>query len=675
MNVLTSITPDVVVFCGAMDETYNEGEKISQSVEFVSGLMNLLSCAVAAKVKRFIFISSQNVFSGNEQEVFTEETASVPVSRWEKALLQGEQICLTTNENEDMDVSIIRLPELYGAYQDSVIEGICSNFRDSLIEGFPITINSNVTHDLLYVDDAVEAIYRVVNVEREKLNRIYHITSNKSVGQKEIYDILVKITGSTARILNEKELHDEINYKQKFTSTTQKELGFREKFSLEDGLEALCKQKRSNKHKSEESVLKEEDANKQLLMPILETFIAFAAIEIFMYFTQGALFHNVVDVYLIFTILIAVTLGAMPTTIAVILSVLAKYDKLLMHGEFIEIFSQYENYLWVLQLFALSVMTGYIRDYYNYISAEVKRENVFLREELASMKSINDSNVEVKEVFENRLENYRDSYVKIYEIVSQLDDLESKSIIFKAATVVSDIMKSENVAIYTYEEKTGFCRLMAATSDSAKSKGKSFRLSEYTNVAECLKNKNVYMNREFDEKMPMYAIGIYNEDCLEVITMVWDIDLEHVNLHQSNLLSMLGKLLERSMSRALRYMDSIKGSTYLEGTSIMESESFYQMLDIYCAGESQGVLEYTLLAVDSTVEENPNLYAALVAVTRGTDYIGMNKDGKLYVLLTNSSVRDSEGVAERFKNRGVNVSLVSKQKGKTAEEVFGKSVF
>lgn len=676
MNVMTSIVPDVVVFCGAMDESYNEGEKISQSVEFVSGLMNVLSCAVAVKVKRFIFISSEDIFSGSNQEVFIEETQSAPTSRWEKALLQGEQICLTSNENEQMEVSVVRLPQLYGAFQESVIAGVCANFMESFVEDTPIMINKNVTYHLLYLDDAVEAIYRVMNIDSENLKHMYHIAPAKSVSEKEIYELFVKITGHTLNVLNEKEIQIEGKCNQRFLSTTQEGLGFREKFSLEEGLNILYKQKKSIEKKIEEKVKKEEDSeNKKLFMPIIETLVAFLVTEILVYLTQGAAFHSVIDIYLIFTILVAVTLGSMPATIAVVLSILGKYSMLLMNGEIIDIFTQYENYLWILQLFGLSVLTGYIRDRYNHIVAEMQNENVFLQDELKSMKQINDSNVEVKEVFENRLENYKDSYVKVFEIVSQLDDLESKSIIFNAATVVADIMKSKNVAIYTYEENTGFCRLMASTSELAKSKGKSFRLNEYEKVVECLKNKAVYMNREFNEKMPMYAVGTYSEDRLEVVTMIWDIDLAYVNLHQSNLLSMLGKLLERSMSRALRYMESIKETTYLEGTNVMEADAFYQMLDIYCAGESQGVLEYTLLVVDSTVEENPDLYTALGSVTRGTDYIGLNENEKLYVLLTNSSEKDAHGVVERFKNRGVNVFVVDKQKGKTAVEVFGKAVF
>ncbi|MBQ6845104.1 MAG: NAD(P)-dependent oxidoreductase, partial [Agathobacter sp.] len=521
------------------------------------------------------------------------------------------------NRNEEIEVAVVRMPQVYGACADAVAAGVCANYLEAFAEEIPIMLNTNKAYGLMYIDDAVEAIYRILNVDGDRLKHLYHIAPAKHVTEKDIYNVLSKLCNKKPQLINQNALKEEIDVAQRFISTTQESLGFREKFSVEDGLGILYKQYATIEKKQEDQKRVENvGENRKLFLPIIETLVAFLVVQIFMYVTQTAAFHNVVDVYLVFTLIVAVVLGAMPATLAVVLSVMGKYNILLMEGNVIDIFTQYENYLWVLQLFALSVLTGYVRDRYNRISTEMKSENAYLKEELESIKAINDSNVEVKEVFENRLANYKDSYVKVYEIISQLDDLESKAIIFKAATVVADIMKSKDVAIYTYEENSGFCRLMASTSELAKGKGKSLRLSDYVKVEECLRNKNIYMNREFDEKMPMYAVGTYNEDRLEVVTMIWDMDLENVNLHQSNLLSMLGKLLERSMSRALRYMDSIKTSTYVQGTSVMEADAFHQMLDIYCTGESQGLLEYTLLEVVTKPEEKSDLYSALKSITR-----------------------------------------------------------
>ena len=305
----------------------------------------------------------------------------------------------------------------------------------------------------------------------------------------------------------------------------------------------------------------------------------------------------------------------------------------------------------------------------------MKRENDYLIKEIDSLKSINDSNVEVKDVFEKRLVNYKDSYAKVYDIISQLDDLESKSILFKAARVVADVMESKDVAVYTYEAKSGFCRLMASTSELARKKGKSFRLSDYAEGFEKLNNKQIYMNRNFEENMPMFAAGTYNGDILEVVIMVWSMELVNVSLHQSNLLTMLTKLMERSTTRALRYMESVKNSTYIAGTKVMEAKAFEDMLDIYCAGEAEGVLEYTLLKVTSYEGVTEKMYEELSHLTRGTDYLGVDTDEKVYILLTNSNEEDSEWVMRRCGEHNIMTQIVKKNKGKTAEEVFSDCRF
>ena len=86
-------------------------------------------------------------------------------------------------------------------------------------------------------------------------------------------------------------------------------------------------------------------------------------------------------------------------------------------------------------------------------------------------------------------------------------------------------------------------------------------------------------------------------------------------------------------------------------------------------------MEYSLLKVFTTVEENPELYTILRSIIRNTDYIGLDNKENLYVLLTNSGIEDADGIIARFKNRGVEVQLVKKQNGKTVKEVFQDIVF
>ena len=673
MNVISSISPDVVIFCGALDATYDWNKGVSKTVEYVAGIMNVMTCATVANVKKFIYLSSLDVFEGNTERSIGEEEIPIPTTQRQKSILQGEKICLSASDkNEDTKIAVVRMPQVYGICEKRAENSICNEMADAICNGRKVELNQSEVHHLMYLDDAVDAVYKILMHEQEEVQRVYHIVPQSAVNQEVISDAFESMMDKKDSIaIKEKE------QKVRFTSATQKELDFSEKYTLGEGLTFFFKQYSELPKKTVEKESKKKQVKEQAkpFGPILETILAFVLVQLFISITGNAAFHDVIDVYLVYVLVIAVVLGAVPSVLAVVLSILGKYYMLFATNHTLAVFTDYTNYLWILQIFSLAVLTGYLKDWYARSVGEMKRENDYLKKEIDSLKSINDSNVEVKDVFERRLVNYKDSYAKVYDIISKLDDLESKSILFKAARVVADVMESKDVAVYTYEAKSGFCRLMASTSELARKNGKSFRLSDYAEVLEKLNDKQIYMNRRLEEDMPMFAAGTYNGDTLEIVIMVWSMDLVNVSLHQSNLLTMLTKLMERSTTRALRYMESVKNSTYIADTMVMEAKAFGDMLDIYCAGEAEGVLEYTLLKVSSYEGTTEKLYEDLSHMTRGTDYLGIDTEGETYILLTNSNEADSEWVMRRCSEHNIMTQIVKKNKGKTAEEVFSDCRF
>lgn len=672
MNVMRSVSPDVVIFCGALDAAYDWEKGVPNSVEYVAGLMNVMTCAAEVNAKKFIYLSSLDVFSGNRGKHIGETELPFPVTQREKSLSYGEKICLSASgKNESMKIAVICMPQVYGICDQRAERSICNVIAGAVSEGSEVELNQSAVFYLMYLDDAVDAVYKTLVLEQKAERKVVHIIPQTVVGQQAIYDFFMSLKNGETSI----SLKSEENVK--FDSATQEQMGFSEKYLLEDGLALFFRQYAELPGKKEVKVRKKSRLKEhtKLFEPILETLVTFVLVQMFVLVTGDAAFHDVVDVYLIYVLAVAVVLGAAPSILAVILSVFGKYYMLFLTHHTISIFTDYTNYLWILQIFSLAVLTGYLKDWYARSVGELKRENEYLKNEVASLQSINDSNVEVKDVFEKRLVNYKDSYAKVYDIISQLDDLESKSILFKAARVVADVMESRDVAVYTYEAKSGFCRLMASTSELARKKGKSLRFSEYAGVGETLNEKKIYMNRSLEENLPMFAAGTYNGDVLEVVIMVWSMELVNVSLHQSNLLSMLTKLMERSTTRALRYMESVRNSTYIAGTTVMEAKAFGDMLDIYCEGASEKVLEYTLLKVTSHEGETEKLYKDLSRMTRETDYLGVDTEGEVYILLTNSNAEDSQWVMKRCSENHIATQIVQKHQGKTAEEVFADCRF
>ena len=59
------------------------------------------------------------------------------------------------------------------------------------------------------------------------------------------------------------------------------------------------------------------------------------------------------------------------------------------------------------------------------------------------------SNMRVKELLSNQIINQSDSFGKLYEITSSLDQYEPSEVLFYAAEVLARLMGSRDVAIYT----------------------------------------------------------------------------------------------------------------------------------------------------------------------------------------------------------------------------------
>ena len=109
MNVMASASPTAVIFCGALDASYEWG-KVSKSVAYVAAVMNVMACAAASKVKKFLYLSSLDIFAGNTEDGIGETTVPMPSDQRQKAILQGEKICLSYAAG-DTEVSVIRLPQ------------------------------------------------------------------------------------------------------------------------------------------------------------------------------------------------------------------------------------------------------------------------------------------------------------------------------------------------------------------------------------------------------------------------------------------------------------------------------------------------------------------------------------------------------------------------------------
>jgi len=314
-----------------------------------------------------------------------------------------------------------------------------------------------------------------------------------------------------------------------------------------------------------------------------------------------------------------------------------------MQTSVFDIAVDYNTYIWMLQLLIIGMGVGYIRDQYRQTIDDKEEVIEYLDGELEEIKEINHSNIRIKKIFENRLINYKDSFARIYDITSQLNELEPDQIVFAAIDVLEKTMNAKEVSIYRVDANRKYARLMAASDDIHNARAKSVELSSWAKVFETIEKKEIFINRTLEETMPALAGGVYYKDELQAIVIIDHLDFENTSFYHANLFSVVLDLIAQSVSRANQYIEESRIIRYLPQTNILTAKSFEKVLDIKRSASEKHIADYHMLQIDQKNRSLQELSDLLSPTMRQQDYLGIDEKENLYLLLTNTN-RDEAGV-------------------------------
>ena len=131
------------------------------------GTIHVLEAAVNAHVRRFVYLSTSEVFGPDALWVDEEsphQIGGVADKRWVYATskLAGEQFVMRYGEAHGMGCTILRPFNVYGPRQTG--EGAISNFCAAAVEGHPMTVYGDgaAIRAWCYVSDFVDAVVAVL---------------------------------------------------------------------------------------------------------------------------------------------------------------------------------------------------------------------------------------------------------------------------------------------------------------------------------------------------------------------------------------------------------------------------------------------------------------------------------------------------------------------------------
>ena len=157
----------------------------------------------------------------------------------------------------------------------------------------------------------------------------------------------------------------------------------------------------------------------------------------------------------------------------------------------------------------------------------------------------------------------------------------------------------------------------------------------------------------------MAAPILYQGEVIGVVEL-FGLDFKHWSLYNLNLFSITMRLISASMGRAYQYEAEAQEKRYHNGTRILRSEAFAEILqELRERRKLQGEMPLGVLKVPQEGRSLDELDSICGRVTRNEDFLG-EYQGSFYILLPDADESVCNMVIERLAKEGVAAVLEEK---------------
>ncbi len=233
-KVVQDFSPDVISHQAAqVSVPYSWENPVEDERRNVEGTLRVILAARKSKVKRLILASSVAVYGEPQELPVRENHALNPLSPYGLSKLAAEKYALLFSGS--LEVVILRYGNVYGPRQESEGEaGVVSIFLRRLNNNKPPVIygDGNQTRDFVYVEDVAQANILAVNGRPG----IYNIGTGHETTVNELANLLISLTDSDLSPLYTQPREGEIYRIFLHIELAEKDLNWKPRFSLEEGL-------------------------------------------------------------------------------------------------------------------------------------------------------------------------------------------------------------------------------------------------------------------------------------------------------------------------------------------------------------------------------------------------------------------------------------------------------
>ncbi len=658
-RVLHSIAPDCIVFAGTklMDSELSENfEDNVAEMTLLSSVLRALSCMDECMRKiKFVLLSSTAVYgadriseedathsaSENRMECaavsVNEETPVRPVS--EKGILyaQEERLVELFGERGGMETVVLRVSQLYS-------EQVTAGGRDFLSQAYTAVLAQrdtgmapNAALQPLHVSDFVDAIKRVIDAGCQQ---VYNVAGSFTVTEQVLSECLadklgVKCPQGKGALEQNSVLIDNTRLKKELEWTDFKQL-----------TEIVHKDRLVYKKGDTNQQAKKEHRIPTGLRRTFENLVVFAAFYAVDLVCEPHTLFSQINWLLLYVVLVSLFLGIRQSAFAVLLVSIAHLMK--QHLSILEMTNFYAyagNVLTIMEFVFLGLAVSYTMDMLREDKQNAALELALLREDYRELRKIDDENVSIKNAYEARLLESESGLPRLYQIVQKLMVLQPDRIFMEIMQVISEMVHTDTVAVYRVSTKadSSYLRLMNAMQKMAST---SWNIADHQGIQEAMLTGVPYQGNVWEGEPAIVLPVMYQGHCT-VLIRIDALPYESQTLYHMNLLKTLALLLTESVGRALDYEELSRREHYMEGTDILNPETFAAYVLLAKEKSRKHMAEYCVMELACTGSLE-SAHRQISPILRDTDYLGVDEEGRLYVLLNNTAVADAKNLRNRL---------------------------
>jgi len=214
----------------------------------IRGTFNVIEAAIKQKVKRVVYSSSASVYGDALQTPMTEDHPYNNFTFYGATKISGEHMFKSLGARYGLDWAGLRYMNVYGPRQDyrGAYVAVMMKILDRLDAGLSPMVYGDGSQQYDFIDVADVARANICAMQADVTGKCYNVGRGIGTSIRELTELLIRLTGSSQKIQYEPAGQTFVTNRIGSPDAAERDLGFRWRIGLEEGMRRLIEWRRSD---------------------------------------------------------------------------------------------------------------------------------------------------------------------------------------------------------------------------------------------------------------------------------------------------------------------------------------------------------------------------------------------------------------------------------------------